>query len=109
MQQHLINIELVVFVSGINYILCIFFNNLADLIDNCCSFWFCNFTYCFNLNYFLKDIYKMTNSHKKIKRFSDGYTSSPERSTRGSYEEPYYSQYGTRGPVIGPIIDEEQS
>ncbi|XP_037809489.1 coiled-coil domain-containing protein CG32809 isoform X4 [Lucilia sericata] len=39
----------------------------------------------------------------------DGYTSSPERSTRGSYEEPYYSQYGTRGPVIAPIIDEEQA
>ncbi|XP_037880138.1 coiled-coil domain-containing protein CG32809 isoform X2 [Glossina fuscipes] len=39
----------------------------------------------------------------------DGYTSSPERSTRGNYEEPYYSQYGTRGPVIAPIIDEEQA
>ncbi|XP_017872371.1 PREDICTED: coiled-coil domain-containing protein CG32809 isoform X1 [Drosophila arizonae] len=39
----------------------------------------------------------------------DGYTSSPERSTRSNYEEPYYSQYGTRGPVVAPIIDEEQS
>ncbi|XP_062138230.1 coiled-coil domain-containing protein CG32809 isoform X5 [Drosophila sulfurigaster albostrigata] len=39
----------------------------------------------------------------------DGYTSSPERSTRGNYEEPYYSQYGTRGTVVAPIIDEEQS
>ncbi|XP_036338718.1 coiled-coil domain-containing protein CG32809 isoform X12 [Rhagoletis pomonella] len=39
----------------------------------------------------------------------DGYSSSPERSTRGNYEEPYYSQYGTRGPVVAPIIDEEQS
>ncbi|XP_036228471.2 coiled-coil domain-containing protein CG32809 isoform X2 [Bactrocera oleae] len=38
----------------------------------------------------------------------DGYSSSPERSTRGNYEEPYYSQYGTRGPVVAPIIDEEQ-
>lgn len=45
----------------------------------------------------------------KRKKFPDGYTSSPERSTRGSYEEPYYSQYGTRGPVIAPIIDEEQT
>ncbi|XP_013101075.1 coiled-coil domain-containing protein CG32809 isoform X3 [Stomoxys calcitrans] len=39
----------------------------------------------------------------------DGYTSSPERSTRGNYEEPSYYQYGTRGPVIAPIIDEEQT
>ncbi|XP_044572911.1 coiled-coil domain-containing protein CG32809 isoform X5 [Drosophila ananassae] len=39
----------------------------------------------------------------------DGYTSSPERSSRGNYEEPYYSQYGTRGAVVAPIIDEEQS
>ncbi|XP_030569489.1 coiled-coil domain-containing protein CG32809 isoform X4 [Drosophila novamexicana] len=39
----------------------------------------------------------------------DGYTSSPERSVRGNYEEPYYSQYGTRGAVVAPIIDEEQS
>ncbi|XP_067635398.1 coiled-coil domain-containing protein CG32809 isoform X15 [Eurosta solidaginis] len=39
----------------------------------------------------------------------DGYSSSPERSTRGNYEEPYYSQYGTRGQVVAPIIDEEQS
>ncbi|XP_055915685.1 uncharacterized protein LOC129948589 isoform X3 [Eupeodes corollae] len=37
----------------------------------------------------------------------DGYTSSPERGTRGSYEEPYYSQYGTRGAAVAPIIDEE--
>lgn len=34
--------------------------------------------------------------------------SSPERSTRGGYEEPYYSQYGTRGSTVTPIIDEEQ-
>lgn len=33
--------------------------------------------------------------------------SSPERGTRGSYEEPYYSQYGTRGGSVTPIIDEE--
>ncbi|XP_052857006.1 coiled-coil domain-containing protein CG32809 isoform X1 [Drosophila gunungcola] len=39
----------------------------------------------------------------------DGYTSSPERGSRGNYEEPYYSQYGTRGSVVAPIIDEEQS
>lgn len=47
----------------------------------------------------------MKNNHKLL---TDGYVSSPERSTRGSYEEPYYSQYGTRGTVITPIIDEEQ-
>lgn len=34
--------------------------------------------------------------------------SSPERGTRGGYEEPYYSQYGTRGISVTPIIDEEQ-
>lgn len=34
--------------------------------------------------------------------------SSPERGTRGSYEEPYYSQYGSRGGSVTPIIDEEQ-
>ncbi|XP_037039089.1 uncharacterized protein LOC119076436 isoform X4 [Bradysia coprophila] len=39
----------------------------------------------------------------------DGYMSSPERGTRGAYEEPYYSQYGTRGGSVTPIIDEEQS
>lgn len=33
--------------------------------------------------------------------------SSPERGTRGSYEEPYYSQYGSRGGTATPIIDEE--
>ena len=33
--------------------------------------------------------------------------SSPERGTR-AYEEPYYSQYGTRGNNATPIIDEEQ-
>lgn len=33
--------------------------------------------------------------------------SSPERGTRGSYEEPYYSQFGTRGSSVAPIIDEE--
>lgn len=36
----------------------------------------------------------------------DGYMSSPERGTR-SYEEPYYSQYGSRISSVGPI-DEEQ-
>lgn len=40
--------------------------------------------------------------------FIDGYMSSPERGTRGGYEEPYYSQYGTRGGAVTPIIDEEQ-
>lgn len=34
--------------------------------------------------------------------------SSPERGTRGAYEEPYYSQYGTRGGSVTPVIDEEQ-
>lgn len=34
--------------------------------------------------------------------------SSPERGTRGAYEEPYYSQYGSRGGSVTPIIDEEQ-
>lgn len=38
---------------------------------------------------------------------TDGYMSSPERGTRGSYEEPYYSQYGTRGGSVTPVIDEE--
>lgn len=38
---------------------------------------------------------------------TDGYMSSPERGTR-AYEEPYYSQYGTRGSNATPIIDEEQ-
>lgn len=39
---------------------------------------------------------------------SDGYGSSPERGgPRGGYEEPYYSQYGTRGGSVTPIIDEE--
>ncbi|CAO1382613.1 unnamed protein product [Diamesa hyperborea] len=38
----------------------------------------------------------------------DGYMSSPERATR-AYEEPYYSQYGTRGSSVTPIIDEEQN
>ncbi|XP_059608742.1 uncharacterized protein LOC132256385 isoform X4 [Phlebotomus argentipes] len=37
----------------------------------------------------------------------DGYMSSPERGTRTGYEEPYYSQYGTRGGTVTPIIDEE--
>lgn len=37
----------------------------------------------------------------------DGYMSSPERGTR-AYEEPYYTQYGTRGSSVTPIIDEEQ-
>ncbi|XP_063696322.1 uncharacterized protein LOC134827553 isoform X5 [Culicoides brevitarsis] len=38
----------------------------------------------------------------------DGYMSSPERGTR-SYEEPYYSQYGSRQANATPIIDEEQN
>lgn len=38
----------------------------------------------------------------------DGYMSSPERGTRTGYEEPYYSQYGTRGGTVTPVIDEEQ-
>ncbi|XP_032289229.1 coiled-coil domain-containing protein CG32809 isoform X1 [Drosophila virilis] len=46
---------------------------------------------------------------ERTKVSMDGYTSSPERSVRGNYEEPYYSQYGTRGAVVAPIIDEEQS
>ncbi|KRK05822.1 coiled-coil domain-containing protein CG32809 isoform X10 [Drosophila yakuba] len=48
-------------------------------------------------------------SSERNKVSMDGYTSSPERSSRGNYEEPYYSQYGTRGAVVAPIIDEEQS
>ncbi|GAB0099546.1 hypothetical protein DMENIID0001_154210 [Sergentomyia squamirostris] len=39
----------------------------------------------------------------------DGYMSSPERGTRTGYEEPYYSQYGTRGNTVTPIIDEEHA
>ncbi|XP_055705920.1 uncharacterized protein LOC129803415 isoform X6 [Phlebotomus papatasi] len=39
----------------------------------------------------------------------DGYMSSPERATRTGYEEPYYSQYGTRGGTVTPIIDEEHT
>ena len=32
-----------------------------------------------------------------------------ERGSRGPYdEEPYYSQYGSRGSNVAPIIDEEQ-
>ncbi|XP_045472197.1 coiled-coil domain-containing protein AGAP005037 isoform X9 [Harmonia axyridis] len=38
---------------------------------------------------------------------SDGYMSSPERGSR--YEDPYYSQYGTRSGSITPVIDEEVS
>lgn len=37
--------------------------------------------------------------------YSDGYMSSPERGSR--YEDPYYSQYGTRSGSITPVIDEE--
>ncbi|XP_077302533.1 uncharacterized protein LOC143922964 isoform X3 [Arctopsyche grandis] len=39
---------------------------------------------------------------------NDGYMSSPERGSRGAYEEPYYTQYV--GPSRGgmtPVIDEE--
>lgn len=43
----------------------------------------------------------------KLYSNTDGYMSSPERGTRGSYEEPYYSQFGTRGSSVAPIIDEE--
>ncbi|XP_065082471.1 coiled-coil domain-containing protein AGAP005037 isoform X2 [Ochlerotatus camptorhynchus] len=39
----------------------------------------------------------------------DGYMSSPERSgSNRAYEEPYYSQYSTRGNAVTSIIDEEQ-
>ncbi|XP_055631594.1 coiled-coil domain-containing protein AGAP005037 isoform X2 [Toxorhynchites rutilus septentrionalis] len=38
----------------------------------------------------------------------DGYMSSPERGASRAYEEPYYSQYSTRGNTATPIIDEEQ-
>ncbi|XP_076269862.1 coiled-coil domain-containing protein CG32809 isoform X17 [Rhynchophorus ferrugineus] len=38
---------------------------------------------------------------------TDGYMSSPERGSR--YEDPYYSQYGTRSGSITPVIDEEIS
>ncbi|XP_048518708.1 coiled-coil domain-containing protein AGAP005037 isoform X3 [Dendroctonus ponderosae] len=38
---------------------------------------------------------------------TDGYMSSPERGSR--YEDPYYSQYGTRSGSITPVIDEEVS
>ncbi|XP_026463672.1 coiled-coil domain-containing protein AGAP005037 isoform X2 [Ctenocephalides felis] len=40
---------------------------------------------------------------------SDGYMSSPERGAPrgGGYEEPYYSQYGTRAGTVTPVIDEE--
>ncbi|XP_063932094.1 uncharacterized protein LOC135144066 isoform X5 [Zophobas morio] len=37
----------------------------------------------------------------------DGYMSSPERGSR--YEDPYYSQYGSRSGSITPVIDEEVS
>ncbi|XP_057670298.1 coiled-coil domain-containing protein AGAP005037 isoform X24 [Diorhabda carinulata] len=42
-----------------------------------------------------------------IYNIPDGYMSSPERSSR--YEDPYYSQYGTRSGSITPVIDEEIS
>ncbi|XP_058462775.1 coiled-coil domain-containing protein AGAP005037 isoform X2 [Malaya genurostris] len=39
----------------------------------------------------------------------DGYMSSPERGcTNRSYEEPYYSQYGSRGNPAPSIMDEER-
>lgn len=38
---------------------------------------------------------------------TDGYMSSPERSTRGQYEDPYYSQFAPRSGSITPVIDEE--
>ncbi|CAG9837791.1 unnamed protein product [Diabrotica balteata] len=49
------------------------------------------------------------NTYKVLlqKYFLDGYMSSPERSSR--YEDPYYSQYGTRSGSITPVIDEEVS
>ncbi|XP_044727819.1 coiled-coil domain-containing protein AGAP005037 isoform X4 [Chrysoperla carnea] len=40
---------------------------------------------------------------------TDGYMSSPERSTRGQYEDPYYSQFAPRSGSITPVIDEEAS
>ncbi|XP_058053605.1 coiled-coil domain-containing protein AGAP005037 [Anopheles bellator] len=47
---------------------------------------------------------------EQLYNIPDGYMSSPERSgaSRGAYEEPYYSQYGTRSAAVAPIIDEEQ-
>ncbi|XP_035906383.1 uncharacterized protein LOC118509625 isoform X4 [Anopheles stephensi] len=47
---------------------------------------------------------------EQLYNIPDGYMSSPERSgaSRGAYEEPYYSQYGTRSTTVTPIIDEEQ-
>uniref|UniRef100_A0A6E8VKW7 Actin interacting protein 3-like C-terminal domain-containing protein n=1 Tax=Anopheles coluzzii TaxID=1518534 RepID=A0A6E8VKW7_ANOCL len=47
---------------------------------------------------------------EQLYNIPDGYMSSPERSgaSRGAYEEPYYSQYGTRSATVTPIIDEEQ-
>ncbi|XP_031635781.1 uncharacterized protein LOC116348799 isoform X4 [Contarinia nasturtii] len=48
-------------------------------------------------------------SQDQLYSIPDGYMSSPERGTRGSYEEPYYSQFGTRGSSVAPIIDEELS
>ncbi|XP_049541962.1 coiled-coil domain-containing protein AGAP005037 isoform X2 [Anopheles darlingi] len=47
---------------------------------------------------------------EQLYNIPDGYMSSPERSgtSRGAYEEPYYSQYGTRATTVAPIIDEEQ-
>lgn len=50
----------------------------------------------------------LDNNFTSIYPSTDGYMSSPERGTRGAYEEPYYSQYGTRGSAVTPIIDEEQ-
>lgn len=38
---------------------------------------------------------------------TDGYMSSPERSSR--YEDPYYTQYSVRSGSITPVIDEEVS
>lgn len=38
---------------------------------------------------------------------TDGYMSSPERGSRGGYEDPYYSQYAPRSGSITPVIDEE--
>lgn len=51
--------------------------------------------------------YGMSKGNKNLNYSTDGYMSSPERGTR-AYEEPYYSQYGTRGNSVTPIIDEEQ-
>lgn len=62
-----------------------------------------------NENFFVLLLLLLANEifNEEIFCFKDGYMSSPERGTR-AYEEPYYTQYGTRGSSVTPIIDEEQ-